>query len=134
MIVVATAIERQDGRETEASGGDRGRLTIDHLDATLKRTPTPPVAITEQEKERTDILGIEETSESGIETGVTGDKRETVGEMTRKDHLEENGTYLMIEGVADEEGETARRFREVVVGIERKAQPHHQRRRSLLRT
>jgi hypothetical protein len=133
MIVVATAIERLDGRETEASGGDRGRLTIDHLDVTLKQTPIPPVAITEQEKERIDIRGNEETSESGIETGVTEDKRETVGEMTLKDHLEENGTYLMIEGVADEEGETARRFREVV-GIERKAQPPHQRRRSLLQT
>jgi hypothetical protein len=133
MIVVATATERQDGRETEASGGDHGRLTIDHLDVTLKQTPIPPVAITEQEKERIGIRGIEETSESGIETGVTEDRRETVGEMTLKDHLEENGTYLMIEGVADEEGETARRFREVV-GIERKAQPHHQRRRSLLQT
>jgi hypothetical protein len=133
MIVVATVTERQDGIETEASGEDRGRLTIDHLDVTLKQTPIPPVVITEREKERIDIRGIEERSESGIETGVTEDKRERVGEMTLKDHLEENGTYLMIGGVADEEGETARRSKEVV-GIERKAQPHHPRRRSLLQT
>lgn len=130
---VSKATETLDERGTEASEGDHDLLTIDHLDVILKQTPILPVATIEREKERTDIQDIEETSESGTETEVIEDRSETVGETTVTDRLEESETCLMIEEVVDEEGENVMRFKGWV-GIERRAQPHHRRRRSPLLT
>ena len=132
MTAAVTANEIQDETRSAVSGGDHVRPT-NGLDVSTKWTPILPVATIEQEKGRTDTRAIEETSESGIETEATADRKETPGEMTRTGHVEENGTFLTTEGRAGEEEETMTHIREAVA-IERRAQPHHRRRRNQLQT
>jgi hypothetical protein len=72
-------------------------------------------------------------SAAGIETGVTEDRSETAGGRRKRDRLEGSAICLMIEKAADEVVEIATQFKEAVV-IEKRAQVHHPRKRSLLQT
>jgi hypothetical protein len=64
---------------------------------------------------------------------VTEDRSETLGGRRRRGHPEGSAISLMIERAADGVVEIATLFRGAVA-IEKRAQLHHPRKRSLLRT